>query len=55
MIAEGVSDRRLWAVVRDLGVHHAQGYLISRPIPAAGLTAWCRHWRGISVPASGPA
>ncbi|RYJ02720.1 MAG: EAL domain-containing protein [Acetobacteraceae bacterium] len=51
VIAEGVSDRRLWAVVRDLGVHHAQGYLIGRPVPAAGLTAWCRDWRGVSVPA----
>lgn len=45
VIAEGISDRRLWAVVRGLGVHHAQGYMIGRPMPAPALAAWCRRWR----------
>ena len=51
VVAEGISDPRLWAVVRGLGVHHAQGYLIGRPMPAAALTGWCRRWRGIPTPA----
>jgi EAL domain-containing protein (putative c-di-GMP-specific phosphodiesterase class I) len=46
VIAEGVSDRRLWDCVRGLGVHHAQGYLVGRPLPAAALCAWSRRWRG---------
>ncbi|SDB44688.1 EAL domain, c-di-GMP-specific phosphodiesterase class I (or its enzymatically inactive variant) [Belnapia rosea] len=46
VIAEGVSDQRLWQMVRSLGVHHAQGYLVSRPLPAAALAAWHGQWRG---------
>ncbi len=47
VIAEGVSDRRLWQAVRGLGVHHAQGYLVSRPMPAEALARWHGRWRGI--------
>jgi EAL domain-containing protein (putative c-di-GMP-specific phosphodiesterase class I) len=46
VIAEGVSDRRLWQVARGLGVHHAQGYLVSRPLPAEALAGWHERWRG---------
>lgn len=46
VIAEGVSDRRLWQAVRGLGVHHAQGYLVSRPLPAEALARWHGQWRG---------
>jgi EAL domain-containing protein (putative c-di-GMP-specific phosphodiesterase class I) len=31
--------------VRRLGVHHAQGYMISRPMPAGELHAWWSSWR----------
>ncbi len=46
VIAEGVSHRRLWDSVRGLGVNHAQGFLVGRPLPAAGLPGWCSGWRG---------
>ncbi len=46
VIAEAVSDQRLWQVVRGLGVHHAQGYLVSRPLPADALARWHGRWRG---------
>ncbi|MBL6077281.1 EAL domain-containing protein [Belnapia sp. T18] len=46
VIAEGVSDQRIWQVVRGLGVHHAQGYLVSRPLPAEALARWHGRWRG---------
>jgi EAL domain-containing protein (putative c-di-GMP-specific phosphodiesterase class I) len=45
VIAEGVSDLRLWATVRGLGIHHAQGFIVGRPLPAEALPAWCAGWR----------
>lgn len=57
VIAEGVADQRLWAVVRHLGVHAAQGFGIARPMPAAALPRWAAEWRSRptirSVTASG--
>jgi EAL domain-containing protein (putative c-di-GMP-specific phosphodiesterase class I) len=46
VIAEGVADRGQWSLLRDLGVHHAQGFAIGRPLPAAALPAWSAGWRG---------
>lgn len=46
VIAEGVSDARLWAAVRSLGVHLAQGFGVGRPLPAVALPSWWARWRG---------
>ena len=46
VIAEGVSDRRIWGALRGLGVHYAQGYAVGRPLPAAALPGWWAGWRG---------
>ncbi|GGC50213.1 hypothetical protein GCM10011504_30820 [Siccirubricoccus deserti] len=46
VVAEGVSARGHWSLLRGLGVHHAQGFAIGRPLPAAALTAWSAGWRG---------
>jgi len=46
VIAEGVADARLWAAVKALGIDAAQGYLVGRPLPAAGIDAWQSAWRG---------
>jgi len=40
VVAEGVESAKLWHRLRDLGCHTAQGYFISRPVPAADLAAW---------------
>ncbi len=45
IIAEGVSDLRLWGTVKGLGVHHAQGFIVGRPLPAEALPAWWASWR----------
>ena len=45
VVAEGVSDARLWAAVRGLGVHLAQGFGVGRPLPAAALPSWWVRWR----------
>ncbi|HSK22084.1 MAG TPA: EAL domain-containing protein, partial [Egicoccus sp.] len=39
-VAEGVESEAALAVLADLGCEVAQGYLLSRPIPAAEATAW---------------
>ena len=46
IIAEGVSDRRIWGALCDLGVHYAQGYAVGRPLPATALPGWWAGWRG---------
>jgi EAL domain-containing protein (putative c-di-GMP-specific phosphodiesterase class I) len=45
VIAEGVSDRRLWAAARALGVLGAQGFWVGRPMPAAELPGWAARWQ----------
>ena len=50
VVAEGVSDERVWRTVRGLGIHYAQGFAVGRPLPAAALPVWLPVWR-----ASGPA
>jgi diguanylate cyclase (GGDEF)-like protein len=36
-VAEGVETEEQWRLLVDLGCNHAQGYLISRPVPASEL------------------
>ncbi len=50
VVAEGVSDERVWRTVRGLGIHLAQGFAVGRPLSAAALPVWSAIWR-----ASGPA
>jgi EAL domain-containing protein (putative c-di-GMP-specific phosphodiesterase class I) len=38
--AEGVENEATWAKLRELGCDLAQGYWISRPLPAAELMQW---------------
>jgi EAL domain-containing protein (putative c-di-GMP-specific phosphodiesterase class I) len=54
VVAEGVSDERVWRAVRGLGIHLAQGFAVGRPLPAAALPVWLQVWRG-SGPARGAA
>src|SRR6185437_874554 len=46
IIAEGVEDRDTWRRLEARGVDHAQGFLISRPLPAAALPIWLDAWAG---------
>ena len=39
-VAEGVESAEQLRLLRDLGCEHAQGYLLSRPLPAAELIAF---------------
>lgn len=44
--AEGISDARLWRAVAAAGVDNAQGFAVSRPLPAGALPGWAATWRG---------
>jgi histidine ammonia-lyase len=40
VVAEGVEDADVWERLRSLGCDVAQGFLVSRPIPAHELSSW---------------
>ncbi|MGH9273598.1 MAG: putative bifunctional diguanylate cyclase/phosphodiesterase [Acidimicrobiales bacterium] len=39
-VAEGVESTEAWDLLREFGCEEAQGYLLSRPLPAAQFVAW---------------
>jgi len=40
VVAEGVESEEMWTLLANLGCDLAQGYYLSRPIPAEDLTSW---------------
>ena len=46
VVAEGVETPQIWELLAGLGCDMAQGYGVSRPLPAADLTRWVQdsHW-----------
>src|SRR5262249_8032056 len=40
IVAEGVEDEATWRALADLGAQSAQGYHLSRPMPAVDFPAW---------------
>jgi EAL domain-containing protein (putative c-di-GMP-specific phosphodiesterase class I) len=44
VIAEGVKDKETWNRMIGFGVDEAQGFLISRPLPAQGVPVWLEGW-----------
>jgi len=49
-VAEGVETSETWQALRDLGCDLAQGFLLSRPVPAVELVDWLARHRGESNP-----
>ncbi|MGA3402450.1 MAG: EAL domain-containing protein [Acetobacteraceae bacterium] len=45
VVAEGVEDLATWRRMEVLGVDHAQGFLVARPLPAAAVPIWLEAWR----------
>ncbi|HLT16419.1 MAG TPA: EAL domain-containing protein [Acidimicrobiales bacterium] len=39
-VAEGVESTEAWDLLREMGCDVAQGYLLSRPLPADGFVRW---------------
>jgi EAL domain-containing protein (putative c-di-GMP-specific phosphodiesterase class I) len=48
VVAEGVETGPIWDRLTDLGCTVAQGYYLSRPLPAAELTPWLERRQGAS-------
>ncbi len=51
VVAEGVETEQAWNELSELGCTVAQGYYLSRPVPAAELTSWFEQRRAASPPA----
>jgi diguanylate cyclase (GGDEF)-like protein len=45
VVAEGVENEQVWDRLRALGCTAAQGYYLSRPVPAPELEAWLQQRR----------
>jgi EAL domain-containing protein (putative c-di-GMP-specific phosphodiesterase class I) len=45
VVAEGVENEQVWDRLRALGCTAAQGYYLSRPVPAEDLGAWLQQRR----------
>ena len=50
VVAEGVEDQQTWHGLVAIGCDAAQGYYMSRPIPAADLTRWLGESHQWSAP-----
>lgn len=44
LIAEGIETEHHWQVLRDMGCHEGQGFLIAKPMIEADLADWIRNW-----------
>ena len=44
VVAEGVEDDATWQILKRLGCSTAQGYFLSRPMPAAEVKGWLHDW-----------
>jgi EAL domain-containing protein (putative c-di-GMP-specific phosphodiesterase class I) len=44
VVAEGVETEEAWRQLRSMGCERAQGFLISKPIPAREVPAWLATW-----------
>ena len=45
VVAEGVENGLIWGKLQDLSCDEAQGYFMSRALPASEFAAWCLRWR----------
>jgi EAL domain-containing protein (putative c-di-GMP-specific phosphodiesterase class I) len=46
VVAEGVETEEVWNELSSLGCASAQGYYLSRPVPAETLRSWLRDRAG---------
>jgi len=44
VVAEGVETEEAWRQLRSMGAERAQGFLISKPLPAREVPAWLAAW-----------
>ena len=44
VVAEGVENEQVWALLRELDCDEAQGYHMGKPMPANEFRAWTLAW-----------
>ena len=44
VVAEGVENALIWDKLKALECDEAQGYYMSKPVPAHEFSAWCQAW-----------
>ena len=47
-VAEGVEDQMVWDRLRAMGCDEAQGYYLSRPVPASAVTRWLEERKAVA-------
>ena len=55
VVAEGVETPEAWRLLVDLNCDVAQGFYVSRPMPAADLPRWIREWEDAASLGGSPA
>jgi EAL domain-containing protein (putative c-di-GMP-specific phosphodiesterase class I) len=45
VVAEGIENEAVWGLLHGLNCDEAQGYHMSRPMPASDFNAWRTQWR----------
>jgi len=51
VVAEGVENAQVWALLRELNCDQAQGYHMGKPMPADQFQAWAQGWVARQRPA----
>ena len=54
IVAEGVETAGAYAELTRMGCDQAQGYFMSKPMPAADLTDWLTDWHSSNHAAAQP-
>jgi EAL domain-containing protein (putative c-di-GMP-specific phosphodiesterase class I) len=49
VVAEGVGDEHLWAIVSAMGCDTAQGFYWARPMAAGAFAGWSREAERLAV------
>ncbi|MES2959324.1 MAG: EAL domain-containing protein [Pseudomonadota bacterium] len=44
VVAEGVENAQVWALLRAMGCDHAQGFGIAKPMPETAFAGWLTEW-----------
>ncbi|HET6810022.1 MAG TPA: EAL domain-containing protein, partial [Acidimicrobiales bacterium] len=47
-VAEGVEDQMVWDRLSAMGCDEAQGYFLSRPVPASAVTRWLEERKAMA-------
>ncbi len=51
VVAEGVENQLIWYKLRELACDEAQGYFMSKPLPASEFMGWCGRWQAAQMAA----